>query len=154
MSEPETHTAVTAPDAEGFVPLPALLDAVKGRAIERLHEDLRQRGFPEIRPGHGCVFRFVGPDGMRLTELAEVNSMTKQAVGEIVDDLETLGLVERAPDPSDRRAKLILLTKRGAEAQSTARGIFKEIEQEWAERVGEERVAGLRALLGEMLDQG
>ena len=48
---------------------------------------------------------------MRLTELATLAGMTKQSVGEIVDDLVDLGYVERIPDPADSRAKLICLTE-------------------------------------------
>ena len=50
-------------------------------------------GYPEIRPGHGCVFRFIDHEGTRLTELAERSGYTKQAVGEVVADLEELGYV-------------------------------------------------------------
>jgi DNA-binding MarR family transcriptional regulator len=71
-------------------------------------------------------------------------------VSEVVADLERLGYVERAPDPEDGRAKMIRLTKLGAEAQRTALGIFADIERAWAERYGAERVAAMRELLEEM----
>ncbi len=40
--------------------------------------------------------------------------MTKQSVGEIVDDLVARGYAQRVPDPADRRAKLICLTDKGS----------------------------------------
>lgn len=136
---------------EGYIPLPALFDAAKNVVLDRLHSELNSRGYPEIRAAHGCVFRFVGADGMRLTELAELNSMTKQAVGEVVADLEEMGYVERSPDPSDRRAKLIRLTERGVEAQATARKVFAEIESEWSDRLGVKRVREMRETLAAVL---
>ena len=40
--------------------------------LAELHARLRELGFAEIRPSHGCVFGNIQPDGSRLTELAEV----------------------------------------------------------------------------------
>ena len=76
--------------------------------------------------------------------------MTKQSIGEIVDDLEALGYVERIPDPADKRAKLICLTQKGRQAQRVGYGLFAKIERAWAKRYGSERVAELRELLEEI----
>jgi len=73
--------------------------------------------------------------------------MTKQSVGEVTSDLEQRGYLERVPDPSDGRAKIIRLTDRGRAAQALGQGVIDEIEQEWAERFGEERIAGFRDAL-------
>jgi DNA-binding MarR family transcriptional regulator len=133
-----------------WTPLPALLDDLADSGFAEFHPRLNEAGHPSVRQGHGCVFRFIDEDGSRLTELAERSALTKQAVGEVVADLEHLGYVERAPDPGDGRAKLIKLTERGAQARETAVEIFAEIEREWAERYGTERVAAMRELLEEM----
>ena len=131
-------------------PLPALLDDLADAGFAKFHPRLNEAGHPSIRQGHGCVFRFIGEEGSRLTDLAETSGLTKQAVGEVVADLENLGYVERAPDPDDGRAKLIRLTQRGGEAREAAVEIFNQIEREWGERYGAERVAALRELLEEM----
>ncbi len=132
------------------MPLPPLLAEVKEIAIEELHRRLVDEGFDEIRPGHGCVFRFVDAEGSRLTDLAERSGLTKQAVGEVASDLERLGYVERVADPDDRRAKTIRLTERGWQGQAAAARIFGEIERRWAERYGAERIALLRETLEEI----
>jgi DNA-binding MarR family transcriptional regulator len=131
-------------------PLPALLNDVKMLAVEELHRRLGEEGHPLIRPGHGCVFRFVDLEGTRLTALAERSGLTKQAVGEVVDDLERMGYVERVGDPADGRAKIIRLTERGWEGQRAAQRVFADIERRWAERFGEERLSTLRELLEEI----
>ena len=115
--------------------------------MNELHRRLHEEGFDEIRPAHGCVFRFIQPAGTRLTDLAEQSGFTKQAVGEVADDLERLGYVERTADPADGRAKLIRLTDRGARSRAAAVRIMGEIEAEWAERLGEYAVATLREVL-------
>ena len=133
-----------------WTPLPALLDDLADSGFAEFHPRLNEAGHPFVRQGHGCVFRFIDEDGSRLTDLAERSGLTKQAVGEVVADLEQLGYVERAPDPGDGRAKVIRLTERGGEARGTALEIFADIEREWAERFGAERVAAMRELLEEM----
>jgi DNA-binding MarR family transcriptional regulator len=130
-----------------WTPLPALLDDLADAGFADFHQRLNEAGHPSIRQGHGCVFRFIHEEGSRLTELAERSGLTKQAVGEVVADLEELGYVERAPDPDDGRAKLIKLTAHGGEARQIAVSIFAEIEREWAERFGPERIAAMRELL-------
>jgi DNA-binding MarR family transcriptional regulator len=132
-------------------PLPALLTEVKEAAISELHRRLADEGHPDIRPGHGCVFRFVDDAGTRLTDLAERAGLTKQAVGEVVYDLEAMDYVERVPDPADGRAKIIRLTEKGRDGQRTAQGIFADIERRWGAEVGEELVAALRRALEEII---
>jgi DNA-binding MarR family transcriptional regulator len=133
-----------------WTPLPALLDDLAADSFAEFHAKLKEAGHPTIRQGHGCVFRFIHEGGSRLTELAESSGLSKQAVGEVVDDLEKLGYVERAQDPQDGRAKVIRLTEQGADAQRTALDIFADIERDFAERYGAERVAIMRELLEEI----
>ena len=64
-----------------------------------------------IKPSHSAVFAQIEPGGSRLTKLAAGANITPQSMGVIVDELEELGYVTREPDPSDRRAKLITLTR-------------------------------------------
>jgi DNA-binding MarR family transcriptional regulator len=120
-----------------------LSEAVDAFSVE-LFKRAHAAGFTDLRAGHGCVFGNIAPDGSRLTELAERALMTKQSVGEVATDLERLGYVERMPDPSDGRAKIIRLTERGRGAQAIGRELIDEIEREWADRFGADRIAVIR----------
>lgn len=129
-------------------PLIRLLNVALDSFVQELQARLQAAGFGEIRPGHGCVFGGIDPEhGSRLTELAERALMTKQSVGEFADDLERHGYLERVPDPSDGRAKIIRLTDRGRRAYAIGRRLVDEIEHQWAERFGEDRVEALRDAL-------
>lgn len=132
------------------IPLTGLLDVALEAMLAEFRVELGEGEFGDIRPTHGCVFRFVKEDGMRLTDLAELASITKQSAGEIVDDLAARGYVKRIPDPDDRRAKLICLTERGEEAQAHGFGLFAEVEKRWMERYGREKIEALRATLEEI----
>lgn len=129
------------------IPLPGLLDMASEALFAEFRVELIEAGYGDIRPTHGCVFRFVHDEGMRLTELSSLARMTKQSIGEIVDDLAGRGYVERIPDPEDKRAKLIRLTGKGEQAQATGRALFARLEQRLADRYGSDRIADLRELL-------
>jgi DNA-binding MarR family transcriptional regulator len=134
------------------VPLPGLLDVAKTALLSEFERELETSGYGDIRPTHGCVFRFVREEGLRLTDLAECAGITKQSCGEMVDELVGLGYVERIPDPADRRAKLIRLTDRGATAQGVGFGLFADLEARWADRFGADRIEALRELLEEIAE--
>jgi len=133
-----------------WIPMAGLFEIAKDAFFEDFREELEQTEFGDLRPTHGCVFRFVRGPGMRLTVLAEMAGMTKQSVGEVVDDLVARGYVKRIPDPEDKRAKLICLTERGERAQATGLALFAKVEKQWARRYGPERMAQLRELLEEI----
>jgi DNA-binding MarR family transcriptional regulator len=104
-----------------------------------------------IRMAHSIVFVHMELDGIRLTELAARASMTPQAMGELVDDLQQLGYVERIPDPSDGRAKLIVLTDRGLDILQAGFDTISAIEADLADLVGPRRLKELRTGLRKII---
>jgi DNA-binding MarR family transcriptional regulator len=80
--------------------------------------------------------------------------MTPQSVGEHDDELERLGYLERVPDRSDRRAKLIRPTERGLAVIDAARRALSEIESEWSAAVGPRAVLQLRKTLEAAVRRG
>ena len=105
-----------------------LLDVAFDRFSADLYERIAAAGFGDVRPGHGCVFGTIEPEGSRLTDLAERARMTKQTVGRSDDRPRAAGLRRARPDPRDGRAKIIRLTARGREAQSVGRKLIEETE--------------------------
>jgi DNA-binding MarR family transcriptional regulator len=129
------------------VPLIQLLGTAFDGFTDALNDRVAETPYNDLRATHGCVFGNIDPDGSRLTELAARARMTKQSVGEVTSDLEHRGYVERAPDPTDGRAKIIRLTERGHDAQALGFDLIEDIEREWSERFGADRVAALREAL-------
>jgi DNA-binding MarR family transcriptional regulator len=107
-------------------------------------------GFPQ-KPSHSAVFAQIKAEGSRLTDLARGANITPQAMGELVDELEELGYVERRPDPTDRRAKLIVLTERGRACVAAGISTVNGIEQRITETLGERGHKQLRSLLDRLL---
>ncbi len=113
----------------------------------RVYARLAERGFPDIRPAHSSLFRYVLPGGSRVTDLAERAGMTKQSMAYLAQSLADLGYVAIAPDPQDGRAKLVRLTERGETVWRTLVDLSGEAETEAAERLGADRVEALKAAL-------
>jgi DNA-binding MarR family transcriptional regulator len=74
---------------------------------------MSEKGHAETRISHVSLTRNLDIDGTRLTELARRAGMSKQAMGELVDQCAALGLVDRVDDPDDRRARLVVFTAAG-----------------------------------------
>jgi len=136
--------------SEREAPLARLLLLASRAVTDELHDNLRAAGFTDQRPAHDAVFAHVPPEGIHLTDLADRAGITKQAMSELVVDLEKLGYIQRTPDPSDGRAKLIEFTERGWAAVSTALDAFHAIEANLAERIGPARLRQLRRTLLEI----
>lgn len=116
----------------------------------RVAADLAAAGFGELRPSHLVVFQGLDAAGSRLTDLATRAHMTKQSLGALVDDLEHWGYVERLPDTTDGRVKIVRRTERGWAVERTARASVAAFEREWTEQVGAERMAQFRSVLEEL----
>lgn len=119
----------------------------------RVRATLRARGHTGLQPSHQVVFASLGRDGARLTELAARAAMTKQAMGQLVDDLERLGYVERIPDPIDGRAKIVRLTDAGLLFLGDAAEVVSAIWRDYADLCGERELLRLQSRLGSLLER-
>jgi DNA-binding MarR family transcriptional regulator len=116
--------------------------------LMRLHAGLAAAGYADTYPSWGTnIFHHLRGGGLRLTELAERTHTTKQALRYTIDHLEAAGYVERVPDPTDGRAKIIRLTERGWEGRRAADEIIRSIEQQCLQELGEERMRQFEALM-------
>ena len=152
MPETDHRRGVTSPVgptsvAGGKVPLARLLGLLMGVISEQLLARLAQAGFDDQRPAHNAVFANIPAEGIRLTDLADRAGISKQAMGELVADLEQLDYIERRPDPTDGRAKLIQFSRRGQRAVAAALEAFDDIEADLTRRIGKRSMNELRATL-------
>ena len=87
------------------------------------------------------------------TELAARANMTKQAMAELVAEIERRGYLQRTTDPADRRAKIITFTDQGWATVNLALSALAGLEAEIADRLGEPAVSQLRSTLLRILDR-
>jgi DNA-binding MarR family transcriptional regulator len=118
----------------------------------QLYARLIDAGIEGARVPHTHVTAYIKAEGSRLTDLATQARMTRPAMAELVDDLQRLGIVERRPDPTDRRAKLICLTDQGWRAMRTGHQIIAGLEAEYARLVGDQRFEAMCQAMQALLD--
>ena len=112
-----------------------------------------EEGHTGLQVSHQAVLTHLALAGSRLTDLAKRASMTKQAMGQLVDEVEALGYVERVPDPTDKRAKLVRFTEQGCLLMKSGTKVGSSIHQEYTNIIGERKMERLRALLGELYEK-
>ena len=118
------------------------------RFEERIHATVRAAGFTDVRYVHLTILRNMNVGGTRLTTLAARAGMTKQAMGQLVDECERLGIVERRADPRDRRARLISFTTRGRALLDVVHRGIAAAEAEMEAEIGKRGMAAVRDALG------
>ena len=116
---------------------------------DRIFRAIQDAGFDDWTLAQVRVFQRLAPDGSRLTDLADQVQMSKQSAGVLVDQLERLGYVRRVPDPTDGRARLIVIEERGRRAAEVAMATSTEILAEWKAFLGTRNFT----LLHQILDQ-
>lgn len=95
------------------------------------------------------------PEGvLRLKALAEQLRIAPRSATEVVDQLEAKGLVERLPDPHDRRAVLVQLTAAGQDLRSDVQRARREQANEYFARLESGERAELARLLGVLGEDG
>jgi DNA-binding MarR family transcriptional regulator len=140
MRPDEYREALEAEKAQSTVQL--LFKA--GRLLnERAIAEIRNRTNKPVRIAHTSLLPHIDLEGTRLTEISSRLRVTKQAAGQLVDELVELGMLERVPDPSDARAKLVRFSKRGRMAILDGLTVLKEIEHDLVRLVGD---ANMRTL--------
>lgn len=87
---------------------------------------------------------------LRMSEIARRLILSRGGTTKVVDRLEEMGLVERHPDPDDRRATIVSITATGREARLAARRAIDAIlEEMWAAHLTNEEAQ----LLVEVMDR-
>jgi DNA-binding MarR family transcriptional regulator len=139
-------------DSAGELNLGLLL-FIPYRALEnRVFAALAAAGFDDFTTAQARIFQRIGPNGTRLTELAQAAQVTKQTAGFLVDQLERAGYVERVVDPTDGRARLVRITPRGVRTIPIGAAEVARVEEEWAGHLGRDRMAELRRTLSALRD--
>jgi len=119
---------------------------------------LERLGFPALRPAHIQLLNAIGSlsrdhadsVGVRLADLIAVLSLPKQTVGDLLDELEHVKMVERFPDPDHGVIKRVRLGPKGKVWATEVRRVSAATEARWATRLGSKKMRSLRALLEEL----
>ena len=123
------------------------------QVTRRLQAELGAHGwrdFPELRGSHRRILQMIPPPGIRITDLALLAGMTKQALGEFVDWLEQSGFVASGRDPADGRVRLVTRTEQGDAAASAAQRAIEAVERGWRQEIGDSRYETMKQAMRDL----
>jgi DNA-binding MarR family transcriptional regulator len=116
------------------------------RALERMRDRL-----PEARTAHTRLMPYIDLDGTRQTVVAQRAGISKQAVGQLVDELVELGFLRREPDPTDGRALLVQFTDAGLAQMVGGFDVLDAIERALTDQLGGRTIQTLRRELAQLV---
>jgi DNA-binding MarR family transcriptional regulator len=135
--------------------LRALLHVPQHDLQSQLSSRLERLGFPTLRPAQAQLLSVIGSagaeqTGVRLSDLVAEVSLPKQTVGDMLDELEEMRMVERFPDPDHGVIKRVRLGPKGKVWAAEVRRVSAATEAKWATQLGTKKMRSLRALLEEL----
>ncbi|GID27022.1 MarR family winged helix-turn-helix transcriptional regulator [Paractinoplanes brasiliensis] len=119
-------------------------------AEDRILAALAEAGYTDLTRAQARLLAGIDLEGTRLVVLADRARIPKQTALALVNGLEAAGYVERAPDPTDGRARLIRLTARGRGGLPVAMAEEARIEADWQAVLGARRMRALREALWDL----
>ena len=108
-----------------------------------LQENLRAQGLPSVRRLESMVLIYVASGVRRPSDLARTLGVTQQSINSAMRDLEEKDLIELAPDPTDKRCKIINFAQNGLPVHRAAANIMQNLEATLTERLGGSAVQAL-----------
>lgn len=135
-------------DGEALV---RLLDFVLTNVANETLIEFNSKSKIQLTPPQSKLMQMLCFNGMKGTDLAARLGVTKQAVGQIVRELETLGLIQKDTDSSDSRARIIKHTKKGFAVVALLVDVTMRLEQQRAAKVGKTRYREMKMVLTDML---
>jgi len=123
------------------------------RALEqRASSAVVAAAISDITPAQARIAARIAPNGTRVSDLAEQARVTKQSAAFLVEQLEAAGYVDRVPDPTDGRARLVRLTSRADRVVAEVNAEVERVLAEWAEHVGADRLRQVHETLMDLRD--
>jgi DNA-binding MarR family transcriptional regulator len=106
-------------------------------------DGLVQHGF-ELRSTHTALLSNLDEQGTMLSTIARRAGMSKQAMGRLADELESLAYIKSSAHPDDRRSRMISFTAAGWELMRASFESLTDIERRYAKRMGRAQLESLR----------
>lgn len=144
----------TRTSSKGSRDLRALLHVPQQDLQAQLSSRLERLGFPTLRQAHVQLLTsltLLAPgEGVRLSDLVTMLALPKQTVGDLIDELEQLRMVERFQDPEHGVIKRVRLGQKGKVWAAEVKRVSAAAEAKWATQLGGKKMKSLRALLEEL----
>ncbi len=132
--------------------LVSLLSRASGTFESDVLAEVKAHGLGRIKNAHLRLLLNLDLGGNRISVLAERSGLSRQTVGSHVHELAKLGTVRLEPDPTDGRARIVVLTKEGLKNLMSLLEIIRSVTRRYGETVGRRRITQLHSTLSMLLD--
>lgn len=112
------------------------LTLVAAGARSDFRRQMAAEGFAWHLNASGEVLSHIPRDGISQSQLTQSMGLSKQAVQQLLDQLEAAGVVRREADETDRRARKIVLTETGLRDLAAQKAVRRHLEDIARERLG------------------
>lgn len=140
-----------APEVDRSADSERALAAAAGHFVRDVLAAVHRHGHRDVTEALLALFRTLDLEGSRLTEVAAAARVTKQSMRSLIERAELLGLVERTPDPSDGRARIIRFSQAGRAMLEEMRHGVAAAEADFARTAGEAALDDLKTGLSRYL---
>ena len=114
---------------------------------EALQTGLKQRGWGHVTRSQSLILANIAFGVRRASQLARNLGVTRQAISQMLAEMERKGLVRSMADPSDGRAQIVSFSEDSQRIRNDAMELLLQIEDELQARIGKKRVREMAAAL-------
>ncbi len=107
--------------------------------------ELTRRGHTDVRLAHAALLANLDVEGNTISAVAERASMTKQALGQLAQEMEEKGYLLREADELDARATRLRFTDKGWRLMLDSFKAIDSIEKRYSKILGRQTMRDLRA---------
>ncbi len=105
---------------------------------EKFAAEMSNAGHDWYAEARSSVLPYIGPNGSRQTDIVAAMGISKQAVQQLILDLEKSDILRREPDPNDGRGKIVHYTEKGFAAQQDIQNAKRKVEEDIKRHLGEQ----------------
>lgn len=120
------------------------------RLVDDIYQHLMDKalaaGYTGLKLSHAMILPQISAGGSRIIDIARSQAVSKQAIGQVANELEQLGFIEKTLDAEDKRSKKLILTEQGITLVRLSAGFMAEVDQEIAQLMGAEQFEKLKQL--------
>ncbi len=114
---------------------------------EKFAAEMVALGHEWYAEARSSVMPYVGLKGTRQSDIVARMGLSKQAVQQLILDLENSGILRREPDPNDGRGKIVCFTEKGLAAQRDSQKAKRKVEAEIKALLGDKEFERLVSTL-------
>lgn len=115
---------------------------------ESLQRSLKSAGWPSLSRTRSMIMLNIAGGINRPAHIAKNIGVSRQAVHQMLQEMQTEGLVYLEQDPSDKRAKLVYYSEDSKDMRAAAEQMMRNIESELGKRIGHRSLSQLKKAMG------